>query len=82
MRPVSNPAISPQLDGTEAAATANNDDEEPDFFEEAHDLPTYIDHHHQSWVSPCAEDHLSSKVDLFEEKKETRQTGLSRPLCY
>ncbi|XP_037800196.1 band 3 anion transport protein-like isoform X2 [Penaeus monodon] len=36
------------LDGTEATATANNDDEEPDFFEEAHDLPTYIDHHHQN----------------------------------
>lgn len=37
-----------QLDGTEATATANNDDDEPDFFEEAHDLPTYIDHHHQN----------------------------------
>lgn len=36
------------LDGTEATATANNDDDEPDFFEEAHDLPTYIDHHHQN----------------------------------
>lgn len=36
-----------QLDGKEATATTDEQDEN-DFFEEAHALPTHIDHHHQS----------------------------------
>lgn len=35
------------LDGKDASAT-NDQDDEPDFFEETHDLPTHLDHHHQS----------------------------------
>ncbi|XP_076031452.1 band 3 anion transport protein-like isoform X2 [Oratosquilla oratoria] len=35
------------LDGKDSSATAD-EEEENDFYEEAHDLPTQIDHHHQS----------------------------------
>ncbi|XP_069177811.1 LOW QUALITY PROTEIN: band 3 anion transport protein [Procambarus clarkii] len=41
-----NPELS-ALDGKEASA-CNDDDDEPDFFEETHGLPTHVDHHHQS----------------------------------
>ncbi|KAG0710364.1 Anion exchange protein 2 [Chionoecetes opilio] len=36
-----------KLDGKEASASVDPD-EEPDFFEETHGLPTHVDHHHQS----------------------------------
>ncbi|XP_042242077.1 band 3 anion transport protein-like isoform X2 [Homarus americanus] len=42
----SNPELS-ALDGKEATASTDKD-EEPDFFEETHGLPTHVDHHHQS----------------------------------
>lgn len=38
-----------QLDGKEATASSEKE-EEPDFFEETHGLPTHVDHHHQSWA--------------------------------
>lgn len=38
----------PQLDGTEASSAVADPDDEPDFFEETHGLPTHVDHHHQS----------------------------------
>ncbi|KAK8726191.1 hypothetical protein OTU49_010416 [Cherax quadricarinatus] len=41
-----NPELS-ALDGKEAT-TCTDQDEEPDFFEETHGLPTHVEHHHQS----------------------------------
>lgn len=42
-----NPELS-ALDGTEASSAVADPDDEPDFFEETHGLPTHVDHHHQS----------------------------------
>ncbi|XP_071527622.1 band 3 anion transport protein-like isoform X2 [Panulirus ornatus] len=42
----SNPELS-ALDGKEATSSTDKE-EEPDFFEETHGLPTHVDHHHQS----------------------------------
>ena len=41
--PCLTPLPPPQLDGNEATATAAVEAEEPDFFEEIHTIPNYMD---------------------------------------
>ncbi|XP_045109014.1 band 3 anion transport protein-like isoform X2 [Portunus trituberculatus] len=42
-----NPELS-ALDGKEASSAISDPEDEPDFFEETHGIPTHVDHHHQS----------------------------------